>query len=245
MHLPQAHADSLRDYVAQGGAVIGFAKLGHVDERGWAWNDRPGAGLTTLFGAKETHIEVFREAHDRIILRVDYDSPLFAGIEANTIAGFWHRQEFELADDVEILARFVDGGPAVIRRRYGQGQAILVATHLDMAYWGNRDPALRRLFDNLMALCGVTKDVIVASDDAEYSHKRVDAHLLSHGDQHAVLVNNEGESAVDVTIRVPAAVRAAAATELFSGAALDLSQDDGALFSLHMPAEDGAIVMLV
>ncbi len=244
MHLPQSHADGLREFVAGGGTLVGFAKLGHVDEKGWAWNDRPGAGLTTLFGAKETHIEVFRESHRKLTIQVEPGNPLFEGIEAETIQGYWHRQEFELADDVDALARFVDGAPAILRRPYGKGYAVLVATQLDMAYWEARDPALRQLFDNLMRLSGVHKDVLVSSVEADYARRRVDAHLLSNGAQHAVLVNNEGEEPVDVTITVPAAASAAGAREGFSGQALLLRQTNGAQFTLHLPAEDGAIVML-
>jgi|GEM_PF-488396 len=243
MHLPQEHADKLNEFVAQGGTLIGFAKLGHLDARGWAWNDRPGAGLTTLFGAKETHIEVYREPHSKIMLQVGPDSSLFAGIEAETIQGYWHRQEFELADDVNVLARFVDGAPAIIQRKHGKGQAILVATHLDMAYHEYHDPALRQLFDNLMTQSGVMKDLLVTGAEQEYITRRVDAHLLSYGEQRAVLVNNEGEEAIDVTITVPAA-SAASAVELFSGQTLEVSQANGTTFALHIPAEDGAIVML-
>lgn len=243
MYLPQEHADKLAQFVAEGGTLIGCAKLGHLDECGWAWNDRPGAGLTALFGAKETHIEVFREPHEKITLQVEPNNPLFAGIDSSSIAGYWHRQEFALADDVEVLARFVDGAPTVIRRKHGLGQAILVATQLDMAYWEGRDPALRQFFDNLMHLCGLEKDVLVTGAETEYIRLRVDAHLLSTGDQYAVLVNNEGEEAVDVTITVPAAA-AASAVELFSGASLPLTPSEGAQFDLHLPAADGAIVML-
>lgn len=243
MHLPQEHADQLTEFVAQGGAVVGFAKLGHLDGRGWAWNDRPGAGLTALFGAKETHIEVCREPHKKITLQVEKGNPLFEGITAETLNGYWHRQEFALADDTEVLARFVDGAPAVIRRRHGKGQAILIATQLDIAYWEQRDPALRQFFGNLVRMCGVERDVMVTGADMEYARRRVDAHLLSHGGQHAILVNNEGEAAVDVTITIPAA-SAKSATELFSGTALDVTQQGGAQFSLHIAAEDGAIIML-
>jgi beta-galactosidase len=241
MHLPQDHAGKLRDYVAQGGTLIGFAKLGHLDGKGWAWNDRPGAGLTDLFGAKETHIEVFRQPHDKITLRVEPDTPLFDGITTETIRGYWHRQEFTLADDTEVMARFTDGAPAVISRRYGKGRAILIATHLDMAFWEYRDSALRRLFDNLMAVCGVTKDILLQGKDQEYIRKHIDAHLLSHENQHAVLVNNEGESPAEITIRIPIASQARSVQELFSGRQLEHSEIG---FSLTLPPEDGAIVML-
>lgn len=243
MHLPQEHADKINAFVRAGGTVIGCAKLGHLNDRGWAWNDRPGAGLTALFGAKESHLEVFREPHRKLTLQVDAENPLFAGIEAEMLMGYWHRQEFALEEDLEVLARFVDGAPAVLRRKHGAGQAILLATHLDMAYWEYRDPALRQLLDNLMNLCGVSRDVIVSGNDADYLRARVDAHLLIHENQYALLINNEGESAVEATFTIPAA-RAASARELFSGHDLPVIQAGGAQFSLHLPAEDGAIVLL-
>ncbi len=241
MHLPQEHADRLRAFVEQGGTLIGFAKLGHLDGNGWAWNDRPGAGLTGLFGATETHIEVFREPHSKLRLKVEPGNPLFAGIATESINGFWHRQEFAIAEDTEVLARFVDGTPAVLRRRHGHGQAILIGTQLDMAYWEQRDPAVRQFFDNLMALCGVEKDLLVTGPEHNYVQQRVDAHLLTHGNEYAVLVNNEGESEVDVTIRISALTSAASAVDLFSGQSVATA--NGAI-SLHLPAEDGTIVFL-
>ena len=244
MHLPKQHADALRQFVADGGTLVGFAKLGHVDEKGWAWNDRPGGGMTDLFGAKETHLEVFREPHPKTTIRVEPGNPLFDGIDADTINGFWHRQEFKLEADVDVLARFLDGAPAVIGRKHGAGQAVLVATQLDIAYWEMRDPPLRRFFDNLMRMAGVEKDLLVTSSEAEYAQKRVDAHLLSHNGAHAILVNNEGESAIDVTITVPVATVTSSARELFSGEPVSVTQSGGAQFSLHLAAEDGAIVLL-
>jgi hypothetical protein len=59
-----------------------------------------------------------------------------------------------------------------------------------------------------------------------------------------VLLNNEGESAVEISVRIPAATHATSATELFSGSPLELSHVIGAQFSLHLPAEDGAMVLL-
>lgn len=243
MHLPQAHADALTRYVENGGTLIGCAKLGHVDERGWVWNDRPGAGLTALFGAKETYIEVQREPHDRITLVVNPENPLFAGIDAERIAGYWHREEFDLQDDVEVLAHFVDGTPAIIRRQHGKGQAILMATHLDMAFWEYRDPALRQFFDNLMRYCGVQKDVLLDSPQMDYARHYVDTHLLTHESQHAVLVNNHGTGTADLTITIPG-INPARATDLFSGAGVPFTTDGGARFSIQLPPEDGTIIML-
>lgn len=243
MHLPQEHAAKLTAFVEQGGTVIGFAKLGHLDERGWAWNDRPGANLTDLFGARETHILVFREPDEALLIEVEPDNPLFAGIERETIQGYWHRQTFALTDDVEVLARFVDGAPAIIRRRHGRGQAILAATHLDLAMWEYKDPATAQLFANLLDLTGVTPDIIVTAADQAYVEEHLDAHLLKTDEQQAVIINNEGVEAVEVTVTVPGAA-ANRALELFAGEELPVSQDRGSQFSLYLASTDGAMVML-
>lgn len=244
MHMPQEHADRLKSYVERGGSLIGFAKLAHLDAKGWAWNDRPGAGLTELFGAIETHLEVFEDETEPLLLKVDSEKPLFAGVEAATVKGYWHRQSFKLADDVEVLATFLDGAPAVIRRRHGKGQAILFATHVDMAVLEHKEPGARQVFANLMAMCGVRRPVILEGGDMTYIEERVDAHLLAAGDQKMVIVNNEGQRPVDLRVTVPGAATAASATELFSGQNRPVTQNGGAQFSLHIPAAGGAAVML-
>jgi len=243
MYLPKEVADKLTEFVNNGGTLIGFAKLGHLDDKGWAWNDRPGAGLHELFGALETHIEVFKEPHDNITLKVDRESPLFEGIEADTINGYWHYQEWDLQDDVEVMAEFMNGSPAIIRRKVGKGQTILMGTHMDMAVAHHKDPNAMKLFDNLMQLCGVTKDLITTGTNQDYVNGHVDAHLLSHGNQHAVLITNEGVGQLDVTVRLPGK-SASTATELFTNTAVELRQNDGVEFSIGLEPTDAVVVML-
>jgi beta-galactosidase GanA len=244
MHLPKQNAEKLTHFVEEGGTVIGFAKLGHLDDKGWAWNDRPGAGLTGLFGARETKLEVFREPDDALKIKVEPAEPLFENIANETILGYWHRQTFSLTDDVAILARFVDGAPAIIRRQHGTGQAILVATHLDIAVWEHKDPAAIQLLANLMTLCGVKKDILVQGDDVTYVENHIDAHLLELGAQRAVIINNEGAEEASITVTVPASHAATTAIELFSGKHLTLAQDRGTHFTLHLAPTHGAIVMI-
>ncbi len=246
MYLPQSTADQLTDYVAGGGTVIAFAKLGHVDEKGWVWNDRPGAGLTALFGVRETNIEVFNEPDelDTLDIQVDRDSPLFAGIQADVIRGYWHRQTLALTDEVEVLACFTDGTPAIVRRNHGPGQAILMTTHLDIAVWEYKDPAAIQLFANLMTLCGITPPLKLTGPDQSYIEQHIDAHLLEHQDQCAVVINNEGVQEIEVMVTIPAATKATTATELFSKQVLLFSQENGVQFSLKLAPTDGAIVVV-
>ncbi len=143
-----------------------------------------------------------------------------------------------------MLARFVDGAPAIIRRRHGQGQAILMATHLDIAVAEHDQPAARQLFANLMTMCEVTPHVQLKAADMAYVEKHVDAHLLELGSQWAVLINNEGESDVDLQVQVPRAVKASKAIELFSQRSIPLTSPDGANFAIHLPVAEGLIIML-
>ena len=57
---------------------------------------------------------------------------LFEGV-AGPLAGHHHRQDFVLAEDVEVLARYLDGQPAVTSRDHGAGRAIHFGTHCDGA----------------------------------------------------------------------------------------------------------------
>lgn len=244
MVLPQGQASKLANFVEQGGTLIGFAKLGHLDERGWAWDDRPGAGLTSLFGARETHIEVFREPHDKTAIQVQPDSPLFAGITDKRLAGYWHRQEWELASDTEVLAVFTDGAPAIIRRSHGQGQAILMATHLDMAAWEFKNDAVKKFFGNLVASCGVKKHLMITGEDQETLNERVDAHLLLGDNQAAVLINNEGDGAVEIVVTLPGMQGVQKVTDCFTQRSISFEEKDGIHFPLRLAAADGAIVVL-
>lgn len=243
MHLPKEVAERLETFVVAGGSLIAFAKLGHLDEKGWAWNDRPGAGLDKLFGAVETHIEVFKEETEPLDIKVDPSSPLFAGVEAQTIKGYWHRQTFKLADDVEVLARFSDGQPAILRRKHGKGQAILMATHLDMAVHEYGDPATERVFANLMGLCGVRRKLRLEGPNAKYIRERVDAHLLVAGDAQMMIINNEGDQQVEVSVEVLGAPLSSA-VELFSGQQLAIEHTEGTRVALTLAATDGVAVLL-
>jgi beta-galactosidase GanA len=244
MHMPQETADKLTEFVAQGGTLLGFAKLGHVDEGGWAWNDRPGAALPALFGARETLIETFEEPDEALAIQVEAGNPLFAGVEADTVQGYWHRQTFDLSGDVEVLARFSDGAPAIIRRNHGQGQAILVATHLDIAAWERQDRDAEQLLANLAALSGAQARIAMHGADQEYIDHWLDAHVLIDGETQALMLNNNGKQAADLKLTLHGAAHVTEAKELFSEKALAFENDQGLHFSLHLPAWEAVVILL-
>ena len=159
-----------------------------------------------------------------------------------SLDGYWHRQSFELAVDVAVLARFVDGEPAIIERRHGRGRAILFATHLDIAAWELRDTDTFRLFANLMRRCGVEPPLRLEAADRDYLESHVDAHLLERGGERAVIVSNEGVVDTALTVSLPG-LRAASAFDPFGGGALPLGPDSVAEVSLSLAATDAAVIL--
>lgn len=243
MHMPRENAERLEAYVADGGTLIGFAKLGHLDALGWAWSDRPGGGLDALFGAREVGLAVYPEPDDAVRIAVEPGVELFDGIGAASVLGSWHRQSFELTPDATVLARFLDGAPAIVERRHGRGRAILVATHLDLAAWEHDDPDALRLLANLIERSGARPAFALSGAPNDYLERRVDAHLLERGDDRVVIITNEGDE--DVTLEVALSdLRADSAFDAMTDEPVALLAGPEVRFALPLAATDGAIVVL-
>jgi beta-galactosidase len=212
MLVTPACAKAVAQFVEQGGVAVAFAKCGMLNEKSWYWHDRPG-GLTGLFGVKESRIA----KSDTVILRPEDGASVFDGV-AGPLEGHWHREDFVLQDDVDVLARYEDGAPAVTGHSYGKGYAILFGTHFDVAALGEGALAHRRVFANLARMSGVERPFVLEGDGM------LDGHLLrpTHHDDDApwglfILLNHFAD-ARSTLVRLPGAPANAAVTDLFTGA---------------------------
>lgn len=113
-------APILKQYVLDGGTLIADSRTATLDEHDFAYRNSPGAGLDALFGARR--VDWVAEAVDH---SVELDWP---GVFQGRVGARWFREQLEVKAGAEVLGRFTDTGePAVIRNRYGKGQAILLA----------------------------------------------------------------------------------------------------------------------
>jgi hypothetical protein len=129
MLVPRHAGAAIAQFVQRGGTVLAFAKSACLDDRGWWWDRRPGADLDVIFGAREVSLRV-----DRGEITMDVAAnPSLPGWDGGPVEGYWHRQVLSPGPGSEVLARFDDGTVAATRTRYGEGSAILVGTHLDVA----------------------------------------------------------------------------------------------------------------
>jgi beta-galactosidase len=219
-------AQRLKDYVESGGTLVGFAKCAMLDDRGWYWNTRPGAGLDEVFGVRERSIE-YRPEPFTVSLTV-------AGMTLD-VSGYHHQQLLDVAPGAEIFGRFADGSPAAVRHRVGRGQALYFATHLDIAAFGS--PAHHQVFKLLLRDLGVEPRVVIHGDGI------VDPHLLAGpANEHLLILTNDGARPAEVTATV-ASIRATAVDELF-GLPVQVQPAEGLAVQVRVPAHDAAALRI-
>ena len=225
-------AAALADLVSRGGALAAFAKCGMLNDKSWLWHDRPG-GLTELFGVKESHIT----KADEIWLAPATDTDVFEGI-SGPLAGRWHRQDFVVGQNVQVLARYPDGAPAATLNRYGQGQAILFGTHLDVAALPAGAVDQRRALANLAHLAGVERPFELTGSPL------FDGHLLARGEERLFILINAGPDQGQVRVTLPG-LAGAAVTDLFSQRSLAASNDpDGLSFRVELEGYDSTALLI-
>jgi beta-galactosidase len=129
-------AESVRQYVANGGTVIMTGYSAKVDETG-KWFDTPLPGrLTDVFGVRTN--EFYRS-----------DAPLrftFAGEERTGSDNYYEVLEPSTAETLATFSNTPQKSPAITVNHYGQGKAIYLAAAVQPAFI---DPLIRSLYGEL------------------------------------------------------------------------------------------------
>ncbi|MGD9148602.1 MAG: beta-galactosidase trimerization domain-containing protein, partial [Anaerolineae bacterium] len=228
MLVTPACARAVKDFVAGGGTAVAFAKCGMLDDRSWYWRDRPG-GLTDLFGATETCIT----KAEAVTLAPEPNTPVFDGI-SKPLRGHWHRQDFALDGDAEVLARYPDGAPGVTLKQHGQGRALLFGTHFDIASLTQGVTGHHRVFANLAAMAAVERPFRLSGES------RLDGHLLNREGQTEsgpwlfILINHSPMPATAL-VKLPRVPGMSSVKDLFAGRLLvKESGSDGLRFEVPL-----------
>ena len=138
-------ADTLKEYVRQGGWIVADARTATLDEQDFAYATSPGAGLDELFGAVRLDWEG-REAFFTVKMGAE------PGDGVDTFEGRYFREQLRPTGPVDVLGAFADTGePAVIRNRYGEGGAILSAVPLGASCYGSSESSVGRLIRGFAA----------------------------------------------------------------------------------------------
>jgi beta-galactosidase GanA len=200
-------AEGVKRYVQAGGTAVAEARLAWNDARGFASDVIPGAGLSEVFGARESVIK----PADKVQMQTEASAAL-PGLPTHTsITGDAFEEELEPIGGSAIMARFADGSPAVVKNIEGKGSAVLIGSFLALAYERQHDANTKRFLLSLAQAAGVSPEVEVSGSGAP----EVEVRRLVGADEQVILVFNHSGSIADVTldIRFPWTVREALGLE--------------------------------
>ena len=157
--------DKIRQYVENGGVVIGTYLLGYVNDATLAWlGGFPGDGLREVFGITATELDTLYPGEKNTVLFAD-------GSRADIQD---YCELLETADSTEVLATygedFYKDYAVATRHAFGKGTAYYIAARMDAA--GNA-----KVFRAAMEQAGCTMQTL--PDGVEY-HCREDERAVYH-----------------------------------------------------------------
>ncbi|HWC74462.1 MAG TPA: beta-galactosidase [Gemmatimonadales bacterium] len=232
----QAAANGLRHFVKQGGHAVAEARLAWNDERGFAAEVVPGAGLHEVFGVREKHVWMRREP---ILAITGSDStvPLTAGLHA--LRGALYASTVDvLAKDARVLAT-TDGEPAVVASRYGKGQTLFIGSYIG---WGNQPDQQRdntEFIRRLADWAGVTKPVATSQDGMT---PPLVARLHEGKQGYVLFLVNHDSAGRDAAVSVSVPSGTYGLTDLTTGATRSATSEAGVLrFSTNVGGRDAQV----
>lgn len=196
-------AEGVKRYVQTGGTAVAEARLAWNDDRGFASDVIPGAGLAEVFGARESIIKPADEVQLHTVA-----SAALPGMPAHTaIHGYAFEEELEPLSGSTVLAHFADGSPAIVKTSEGKGGAVLMGSFLALAYYREHDENIKRLCLSLAHAAGVSPDLEISGSGISQVEAR---RLVGTGEQIILVFNHASNSAeVTVSVRLPWTIREA------------------------------------
>lgn len=192
MLLSGAAGEILTAYVRAGGHLLAFAKAAMLDDAGWYWNVRPGAGLSEVLGVQERAVEAAGE----VTVTVG-ESEHLPGWPGGAIAGSWQWQSLRPTDaSTVVLGHHADGEPAVTRHGFGSGVGWAVGTHLSASSY---DASFAGLIVSIARAAGAvaTFEAPLASDGLP----RVWGRVRLAGDRAVMSLTSTSDEPLAVSVR--------------------------------------------
>jgi beta-galactosidase len=146
--LSQRAAQSLVDYVRNGGALVSEARLAWNDERGRAKEIIPGFGLNEVCACRETAIQTTPTGKVDVVLA-----------NGDRFKGFVYQESL----DGNAIAKFADGSGAIVTNAFGKGRMMALGTFLGAAYEADRDENLARFIQSMLDWAGIKRGAALPS----------------------------------------------------------------------------------
>jgi beta-galactosidase len=241
--LPERLGGVLREYVAQGGALVAEARAGWNNERGRASPIVPGLGLHEVLGCRESAIQT--GAGGRTTLR--WSDRSLPGVSAgDVLPARWYEETLEpVSPSARVVAQFAgpegkdaDSGAAAVLAEFGRGKVLTLGSYMSAAYQSRPAEAVQRFYSALLDWAGVEWPV-------EVDVPGIEVRTLERGPERVAFVFNHGPERREVSLRLRMATVARTAADIVSGAEIPVARDDGAVrVHLDLDPDDVRVVHL-
>jgi beta-galactosidase GanA len=239
-------AEAIETYVAGGGTVLADARFGIIDELDRGYKVNPGLGMAKLFGARR-HDLVAAYTHWEV--HVTQPAGLLNGVSLPShLMGRVFREELQLEEGSEgkVVAVFEKTGtPAVVVRRTGKGQTILLGFSLGIPLLEDHDPGAAALLRAVWQSAGVKPPVQISTAPNAGPVEAV-VHSRGRETERLVYVLNWGHREQNVTAELawPGQARLQG-KDMVSGRPVQVEHSQNRVrFSLTVPADHAAAVHL-
>jgi beta-galactosidase len=152
--LSEESVAKLRRYVELGGHLISEGLPAYFNEYGHASETQPGAGLDTVFGAREVDVEFTPDLLDDLRFR--------AG--GHAVRGRIFRQVYRTEGGGTAAGTYDNGSVAAVEHAFGKGRTLLVGTFPGAAYYRKGDEGSREFFRGLLEWAKRPQQAIVSDD---------------------------------------------------------------------------------
>jgi beta-galactosidase len=175
---------------------VGEARLAWNDDRGFAAEIIPGAGLHEVFGVREQDVWMRPQPELEVVFGVH---PLTAGLEGALRGNLHVSTVTPLSPEARVLAT-VDGEPTIVASRYGAGETLFIGSYIG---WGNhpvQHDANRTFIRRLADWAGVEPPVTTSLDGQ--LEQPVIVRLQENDTGYLLFLINHNPAAQDVTVAV-------------------------------------------
>ncbi len=237
-------AEAIKAYVTGGGTVLADARFGIINPLDRGYQVNPGLGMSKLFGARRHDLVA---SHTPFEIRVTQPAGLLNSTPLPShLVGRVFREELQLekGNEGEVAAIFEETNtPAVVVRRMGKGQTILLGFSLGIPLLEDHDPGAAGLLRAACQSAGVRPPIRISTTPSTGPVEAV-VHSRGREDERLVYLLNWGDRQTELKAQLPWPGKTLPkGKDLVSGRAVPIEHKaNGVFFTLTLPPEHAAAV---
>ena len=190
--ISESAAQSLRDFVRNGGSLVAEARLAWNDERGRAKDIIPGFGLHEVCGCRETAVQMTPSGKVDVVMESGerFKGVLFQESLAPHPGPLPAGEGGRRPGEGRPIAHFADGSPAIVTNDYGKGRMMTIGTFIGTAFESDRDEALAKFIRSLLEWAAISRPPVT----------NVELRSLESGSERVVFAFNHGDAPAEVAL---------------------------------------------